>query len=55
MDQAPKGQFEAKEFIDKFFSPKERNFKCPQQPGIMQLFFDNNLNHMKELEVLEAT
>eukprot|EP00347_Sterkiella_histriomuscorum_P007719 403347823 len=46
-------QITTQEYVDKLFTAKERNFKCPQQPGLMQLFFDNNLNHLKELEVLE--
>lgn len=41
--------------MEDLFKAKPRNFKCPQQPDIMDLYFDNNLNHQKELEMKQLS
>jgi hypothetical protein len=42
-----------KEALDQLFVPKVREMKCQQQPYMTELFFDNNLNHAKELALLQ--
>ena len=36
--------------LDMLFIPRTRNIKCVQQPYMTDLYFENNLNHMKELQ-----